>query len=511
MNKNQIPQSESMIPHIDLEQYVIDPEIPELIDVDLAKKYILIPVKKESDNLFVAMADPLNIFAIDDLKITTGLNINPVVAEKQSILDAIEQYYGKETARKAAEDFYKQYEVKQSLKMDDETGIDEISHAPVVRLLNSIFRQAIKVKASDIHIEPFKNYVRIRFRIDGELQEILSLHIATHSAILTRIKIMGRLNIAEKRIPQDGRIEANIDGKTIDLRISTLPTIYGEKAVIRLFDPENFLMTKEQLGFSDTSLETLKKIIQHSNGMILITGPAGSGKTTTMYAILREFNHIEKNIVTIEDPVEYRLDGINQVQINPKAQLTFANALRSILRQDPNIIMVGEIRDAETAQIAIRAAITGHIVISTMHTNDSPSTIIRLMDMGIEPYLLSSAIIGVISQRLVRKICPKCKKSYQANEEEKILLDIRKDCYLYRGIGCAYCNGTGYKGRTAVQEIMAIREELRSDIVRHSGIDILRKTAIQQGMIPLKKACAQLVLSGITTVQEFLKVAYSIE
>jgi type IV pilus assembly protein PilB len=498
------------ISHMDLEKYYIDAEIPRLINESLAKRHLLIPVKKEDNKLFVAMADPLNIFAMDDVKIATGLEVEAVIATRQDILNAIDQYYGKESAEKAVEDFKNQYNFEDLSELD-ESILNEINNAPVVRLVNSIIRQAVKAKASDIHIEPFEYNVRVRFRIDGELQEIMSPEKSTHSAIVTRIKIMGKMNIAEKRVPQDGRVETGVDGKEVDLRISTLPTVYGEKIVIRILDRSSFLMTKSQLGFSQKNLEIFDKIIKNPNGIILVTGPTGSGKTTTLYTVLRELNEINKNIITVEDPVEYRLNGINQVQVNTKANLTFASSLRSMLRQDPDVIMIGEIRDKETAQIAIRAAITGHLVLSTMHTNDSPSTVARLMDMGIESYLVSSSVVGVISQRLIRKICPECKQSYMASASEKEILNRLDQTILYRGKGCNYCNGTGYKGRTAVHEVMLVNKELRMHIDKGASIDQLRESAKKQGMMPLKESCLKLVFDGITTIDELNRVAYDLD
>ncbi|WP_129597730.1 GspE/PulE family protein [Anaerophilus nitritogenes] len=498
------------IPHVDIEKYVIEPKVPLLISEDLARRHLLIPIKRENNTLIVAMADPLNIFAIDDVKIATNLEINSVIATKDSILNAIDYYYGKESAEKAVKDFKNQYRIENVTQMDESIS-NEINNAPVVRLMNSIIRQGVKSKASDIHIEPFEHKVRVRFRIDGNLQEIMSTEKATHSAIITRIKIMGKMNIAERRVPQDGRVETNIDGKEIDLRISTLPTVYGEKIVIRLLDRSNFLLSKSQLGFSKKNLDSFDSIIKSPSGMILMTGPTGSGKTTTMYTILRELNELQKNIITVEDPIEYRLHGINQVQVNTKADLTFASALRSILRQDPDIIMIGEIRDAETAHIAVRAAITGHLVLSTMHTNNSSATIARLVDMGVEPYLVSSALTGVISQRLVKKICDHCKEGYMVTEDEKKLLTMENSFMAYKGRGCSYCNYTGYKRRIAVHEIMPIYKEIRTIIDTQESIDLLRQKSLQKGMISLKESCMELVLLGITTVEEMIKVSYSLD
>ncbi|MTI66857.1 MAG: type II secretion system protein GspE, partial [Firmicutes bacterium] len=353
------------IPKIDLQTYEIETKVPNLIPENLARRHNVIPVRYKGDTITVAMDDPLNIYAVDDIEIATDLNVQPVISTKDDIERAIEFYYSNKSAEKALEDFNKQH---QTVEENDVVN-EDISNAPAVRLVNSLIKQAVRSKASDIHIEPFKYHVRIRFRVDGQLQEIMSPAKSTFSAIITRVKIMGNMDIAEKRIPQDGRIEVNIEGRSIDLRISTLPTVYGEKVVMRLLDRSSFLLSKDELGFTKENLTRFNNIIHNPHGVILVTGPTGSGKTTTLYTVLRELNNIDKNIVTVEDPVEYKLDGINQVQVNKKAGLTFANGLRSILRQDPDIVMIGEIRDTETAQIAIRSAITGHLVLSTMHTN----------------------------------------------------------------------------------------------------------------------------------------------
>lgn len=498
------------IPHIDLKKYFIDPQIPKLISENLARRHLLIPIKKDRGKLVVAMADPLNIFAIDDVKMATGLEIEPAISTKENIENTIEYYYGKESAEKAIEDFKKQYHV-QSLEDINEDILNEIDNAPVVRLVNSIIRQAIKERASDIHIEPFENRVRIRFRIDGELQDIMTPSKSTHSAIITRLKIMGKMNIAEKRLPQDGRIEVSIDNRDIDMRISVLPTVYGEKVVIRLLDRSNFLLNKFQLGFTEANLERFNKVIKNPHGIILVTGPTGSGKTTTLYTILKELNTINKNIITVEDPVEYRLYGINQVQVNNKAGLTFASGLRSILRQDPDIIMIGEIRDTETAKIAVRSAITGHLVISTLHTNDAPSVIIRLKDMGIEPYLISNSLVGVVAQRLVRKVCTNCKTEYLPNAMEQETLNISKDTVLYKGKGCSHCYNTGYKGRTAIHEILTVDGKIREMIDNIESLDEINKKAIEKGMVTLRENCKQLVLDGITTIEELLRITYTLE
>jgi type IV pilus assembly protein PilB len=495
----------------DIQNNVVGPEVPKLISENLARRYNAVPVKVKGDKLTVAMYDPLNIYAIDDIEIATGMKVEPVLASKKDIVSAIDQYFGKQNAEKAIEDFAKQYTGSGDESTVTEESLEAIKNAPVVRLVNSIMKQALKARASDIHIEPFENIVRIRFRIDGQLQEVMTPSKQTHSAIVTRIKIIANLNIAEKRNPQDGRVEMDIDGAMVDMRISILPTVHGEKIVIRLLERSNFLMGKTDLGFTDYNLDKFEDILDIPNGIILVTGPTGSGKTTTLYTVLSDFNKVNTNIVTVEDPVEYRMDGINQVQVNEKAGLTFASGLRSILRQDPDIIMIGEIRDMETAQIAVRAAITGHIVISTLHTNDAPATIMRLIDMGIPPYLISTSVKGIVAQRLVRRICPHCKETYPITISEKKILNIEEDVMLSRGKGCNKCFNTGYLGRISIHEIMKMTAEIRKEIDTSESTDLIRKAANKQGMITLEENCRDLVLGGITTVEEMLKVSHTID
>ncbi|KXZ38931.1 type II secretion system protein E (GspE) [Alkalithermobacter thermoalcaliphilus JW-YL-7 = DSM 7308] len=498
------------IPHIDLNKYYIDPNTVKLIPEYLARKHILIPISKKNGKLTVAMADPLNIFAIDDIRIYSGFDIEPVISTKASILKTIDIYYGKEIAQKAVEDFKKEQtkNINNEIKSD---SLENVNTAPIVRLVNSIFEEAVNIGASDIHIEPFENNVRIRYRVDGSLIEGMNLIKETHLSLVNRIKIMGKMNIAEKRIPQDGRIEININDKPLDLRISIIPTVFGEKVVIRLLVRNGFFFSRNDLGLIDENIERFDKVVKNPSGIILITGPTGSGKTTTLYTLLKELNSIDKNIISIEDPVEYKIEGINQIQINNKAGLTFANGLRSILRQDPDIIMVGEIRDKETAQISIRAATTGHLVISTMHTNDAPSTISRLLDMEIEPYLISSSLVGVVAQRLVRKICPECIQHYTPSIEEMKILNINEDTKLYKGKGCLNCSNTGYKGRRAIHEIMIIDKESKSMINSKFNLEDLREHALKNGMISLKENCKKLVLSGVTTFDEMIKATYTYE
>ncbi len=498
------------IPKVDFNHLDIDPEILKMISENLAKKHKVVPVRIEDDKLLVAMADPLDLVAIDEVRIASGMEVTPAIATKSSVTTAIERLYGKESAEKAVEDFKKQYNIDQITEKDMELS-SEVTNAPVVKLVNSIVEHAMKLKASDIHIEPLADCFRIRFRIDGDLQEIMRSPKTAHPAVVTRIKIIGRMDIAEKRIPQDGRVEMNIDGKDVDLRLSVLPTVYGEKVVIRILGRSDIMLSRSQLGFSPENGERFDRIIKSPNGIILVTGPTGSGKTTTLYAVLKELDKVDRNIITVEDPVEYKLDGVNQVQVNVKAGLTFANGLRSILRQDPDIVMIGEIRDEETAEIAVRAAITGHLVLSTIHTNDSASTITRLIDMGIEPYLVSSSLTGIVSQRLVRKICKSCKTSYKPDISELTLLKQRESRSLFKGAGCSACNNTGYLGRTAIHEVMPIGKDMRELIDRRANIDQIRHLASKTGTISLRESCVQLVLNGVTTVEELTRMTYSLD
>lgn len=498
------------IPHMDLEKTYIPPELPRVISEKLARRHVLIPVKQSGNTLTVAMEDPLNIFAVDDVKIATNMQVEPVIATRDDILTAIGLYYEKESAEKALEEFDEAYDSDFFNEFDEET-LANVENAPVVKLLNSIIKQAIKMKASDIHIEPLERVLRVRFRVDGDLQEIMRPQKTSHSAVVTRIKIMGKMNIAEKRVPQDGRVEMEMDGHEIDMRIAIMPTVYGEKVVIRLLDRSTVLMTKNELGFSDNNMATFEQIIQHPHGIILVTGPTGSGKTTTLYTVLQELNKIDRNIITVEDPVEYRINGINQTQVNVKAGLTFASGLRSILRQDPDIIMIGEIRDQETAQIAVRAAITGHLVLSTLHTNDTLATVSRLMDMGIEPYLITSSVVGIMAQRLVKKICTSCKHPYEPTFKEKRILGLENGHTIYKGEGCNACNHTGYKGRTGIHEILPMYDHIKTLIDEGKPMEVIKHKALESGMITLRESARQLVLDGTTTVEELMKLTYALD
>lgn len=499
------------IKRIQIDMINIDKKAVKCITEKLALKHTLIPIGFSENKILIAMWDPLNIFAIDDAKIASGFDVVPFISTKKEITKAIERYYSDQHVQNAAEELSKEKKEDAIKQVQQEKNeFNDIKNAPVVKMVDYLIKNAIESRASDVHIEPFENYIKIRYRIDGQLQEISRLSKESLAALVTRIKILSKLNIAEKRIPQDGRILTKVEDKEVDLRVSILPTVFGEKIVIRVLNRDNYAVGKENLGMTEEEMEKLYNIIKNPHGIILVTGPTGSGKSTTLYSILNELNTEDKNIVTVEDPVEYMLEGISQVNVNVKAGLTFASGLRSILRQDPDIVMIGEIRDSETAQIAIRAAITGHLVLSTIHTNDAASSIVRLIDMKIEPYLVASSVVGVISQRLVRKICPRCKEEYAANEYEKKLLEIDKDksLILHKGRGCVYCNDTGYVGRTGVYEIMEITREHRESIMISKSSDAIKDLSIKKGMKTINMSCKDLVMKGITTIEELVKIAY---
>ena len=491
---------------INLKDTYIDADVARLIPKELAKRHTAIPVRRKDGTLYVAMADPRNVNAIDDLRVVTQMDIRPLLAAEEDIGEAIELYYTRQISERAIEDLKRDWTVEETI----EAGLDEteIENAPAVRLAKSIIMQAVAMRASDIHLEPFERQVTVRYRVDGTLVEVMTIPMNLYPAVLTRFKVISGINIAEKRLPQDGRIEMSVSGKEYDFRVSTLPTVFGEKVVIRILDRTSFQFTRRTLGFRPHDNALLDKILAGRNGIILVTGPTGSGKSTTLYALMREMNTPEVNIVTIEDPVEYMLEGINQVQVNVKAGLTFATGLRSILRQDPDIVMIGEIRDEETAQIAVRASITGHLVLSTLHTNDAPSSVARLIDMGIPPYLLADALSGIIAQRLVRRLCPECKERYGASASEAAMLDIPENTPLWRPVGCPKCNGTGYSGRVAIHEVMHINRPIREAIQRNAGSEVLRDLALENGMRQLFDSCREAVLEGQTSVSEMVKTVY---
>lgn len=498
------------IPIIDLQNVDIDPEATKIVNEQYCEENLVIPIGFEDGKLVIALYDPLNILVTDDLHFRTGNDVIAMLAPKQSIKEAIKMNFGKEVAQKAAADLAEDLDIE-AMRSLGEQITDEVNQAPVVKLVNSMIEFAIRANASDIHVEPMENRVRVRIRIDGVLSEIMSNPIAARDAIITRLKILAGLNIAEKRIPQDGRIQTLINGQPIDMRVSVLPTVFGEKTVIRILAKNDANLNRKYLGINAHNNEMIDRIVKVPQGICLISGPTGSGKTTTLYTLLAEKNEVETNIVTVEDPVEIQITGINQVQVNAKAGMTFASGLRSILRQDPDIILVGEIRDGETAEIAMRAAITGHLVFSTIHTNDAVSSINRLIDMGLEPFMVSSALIGVISQRLVRRICTNCRVEYEPDEIEVGILNLKPGQKLYQGEGCPECSGTGYKGRIAIHEIIIMSKAMKALLDKRASEDEMRKLAISEGTQMLADSAAQLVLEGITTVREMNKVTYSID
>ncbi|MBU1784800.1 MAG: Flp pilus assembly complex ATPase component TadA [Candidatus Omnitrophica bacterium] len=503
--------SKFKLPRIELNNYLIDPQIINLVPEELAREYELIPVLKVAERITCAMLDPWNIFALDEIRLRTNLTVEVAVATETEIKKAIDEYYG---AKGSMEDLVKligedAISVGKEEEMDVEK-LQDIGEKPMlVKLVNVILSAAVREGASDIHIEPEKDALRIRIRVDGVLREIPSLPKYLQSLIVSRVKIMSDLDIAERRKAQDGRFTVNTMGKEIDVRVSTLPTVYGENVVLRFLDISSALIGFTNMGFSKEVLAGYLKLITRPHGIILVTGPSGSGKSTTLYASLNEINSVEKNIITIEDPIEYKLEGIRQTQVNPKVDLTFANGLRSILRQDPDVIMVGEMRDGETARIAIQAALTGHLVFSTLHTNDAPGAITRMIDMGIEPFLVSSSVIGVLAQRLIRIICPDCKKKYKPREGELtgIGLDPAVQTEFYKGEGCDKCKNTGYKGRIGIYELMVPNNAIRDMVLRRASSEEIRKEALLQGMISLKADGIRKVQRGLATVEEVLRVA----
>jgi len=491
--------------HVDLDSYLIEGKVIDLVPESLARRYQLIPLFKIGNALTVAMADPHNIHALDEVMLKTGCEVEPVVSTEIQIRRAIDQYYG---VGGSIEEIVKGFAEEGPEPL--ETG----EEAPAIKLLNLVMAKAIRDGASDIHLEPNEKGVYTRYRIDGVLHEVSSLPKNIQSAIISRVKVMGNMDIAESRAPQDGRSHIKMEGKEIELRISTFPTIYGENVVIRILDQSSALMGLEDLGFSKHMIGYYETLVKRPHGIILVTGPTGSGKTTTLYASLNSINCPEKNIITIEDPVEYRLNLIRQTQINPKAGLTFATAIRSVLRQDPDVIMVGEIRDLESAQAAVRAASTGHLVFSTLHTNDAPGALTRLMDMGVEPYLISSSVVGALAQRLVRTICPKCRERYQPEDRIVKTLGVAnvKEPVFYWGKGCKSCRQTGYRGRIALFELLGVNDRIQDLISQRKPASMIRKVAREtQGMKTLREDGVDKVLKGITTIDEVNKVSFELE
>ncbi len=492
----------------------IDGELTDKIPISFAKKHLVLPYERQGNTVFVAISNPSDISVIDDLKILLQSNIKPTLSKKNEIIDGIHRTY--EPTAKV--DPSLQQDLMDDLDAQDLTSVDlnetqdlldSDDEAPIIRLVNTLLFRSIKERASDIHIEPAEKDISVRFRIDGILYEIMRPPKRAQASITSRIKIMADLDIAEKRIPQDGRIKIKLGGRSIDIRVSTLPTAHGERIVMRILDTSNVVLTLEDLGFDDQQLAMIKKITQLSHGIFLVTGPTGSGKTSTLYACLSSINTPDLNIITVEDPVEIQLQGIGQIQVNPKVNLTFASGLRSILRQDPDVIMVGEIRDKETAEIAIQASLTGHFVFSTIHTNDAAGSITRLVEMGVEPFLVSSSLIAAMAQRLVRRLCPSCKEAYMPSSQELKELNITPEMIrgkqIFRAKGCSSCAKTGYQGRMGIYEIMPIDETIRGMILKNMDAGTIKKAASQSGLKTLREDGTSKILSGQTSIEEVLR------
>lgn len=497
---------------IDLQNVNIAEEILQLVPANVLRKNKAVPFEYAKDNvnvLRVAMEDPLDMFAMDDITIITNLQVEPVVATSRSIMLALDHYFGQEDTR-ALEQYTREKEIQ--MEEEEDSYSEDINNSPIVQLVRSMIEQAVLQRASDIHIEPMERQLRVRYRVDGALYEKATYSTKLLPALSARIKIIGGMDITEKRKPQDGRITQVVNRQEYDIRVSVIPTIFGEKIVMRLAAKNSFGRKKEQLGLNARDMKIFDHILKNPHGIILVTGPTGSGKSTTMYTALSEINTPEVNIITVEDPVEANLDGVNQIQVNPKADLTFATALRSILRQDPDIIMIGEIRDRETAGIAVQASITGHLVMSTLHTNSAASTITRLIDMGIESFLIADSMVGVIAQRLVRRLCPACRKRRRATAEEKELLKIShlQEADIYEPCGCGRCENTGYKGRIGVYEIMEITPSLKTIISKGGDAEDIKNQALKEGMYTLRMSATELVLDGTTSLSEMLKVSFEV-
>lgn len=502
------------IDYIELKGAKIEDKIIHMVPESMVTKYQAIPIEVDPDNpniLKVAMADPMDIMAMDDIGLVTNLQVEPMLASEEGIKNAIDKYYGSAQAMEAAE-AYRQEQQSVLGGDDEDNSNDEVDNSPIVLLVKQIIEGGVRQRASDIHIEALENSVRVRYRIDGALKQVMSYDLSILAGITARIKIIGGMDIAEKRKPQDGRITIMVDRREFDVRVSILPTVFGEKTVMRLTSKDGLTKPKSALGFDAEQEKVFDNILSNPHGIILVTGPTGSGKSTTLYTSLSELNTEDVNIITVEDPVEANINGINQVQVNNKADMTFAAALRSILRQDPDIIMIGEIRDGETAGIAVQAAITGHLVVSTLHTNSAASTITRLIDMGIESYIAGDAVVGVIAQRLVRRLCTTCKQPRLVEDEERVQLGIpadEEDVIIYEPQGCPLCNDTGYAGRIGVYEMMPVSRELQAVIASGATADVIEKQALKEGMLTLKMGAAKHVLDGITSIAEMNKIVHS--
>jgi type IV pilus assembly protein PilB len=495
------------LPFVDLGGYDIDPAAATLLAIDLARRHQVLPIKIQDDELVVAMADPANIFAIDDLRIVTGYEIRPVVATDSDLVAALDKFA---TMNANVSEMVGDLEDSTVAEEAEEAEAASDEEAPVAKLMNLVITEAIRQGAGDIYVEPLENDLRVRYRIDGVCQEVVRSPKKLHRQLISRIKIASGMDIAEKRVPQDGRFGVVLDGKAVDFRVAVLPTVQGEMTVMRLLRRDSIMMSLEDLGFLENPLTRLLDALEKPYGAILVTGPTGSGKSTTLYAAINRTTKPTVNLITVEDPVEYRLEGLSQVQVHEKAGLTFAAALRSILRQDPDVVMIGEIRDKETGTIAIEAALTGHLVLSTLHTNDAPSAITRLTEMGIEPFLSASAINCVLAQRLARRLCSECKEAYTPDEAALTRVGFPFEPgnppTLYRPVGCKRCSGIGYKGRMGVHEVMTVTEEVERAAVNHASGDVLKRIAVSEGMRTLKEDGFAKVLQGTTSIEEIMRV-----
>lgn len=506
------------VPSVTLSTQDIDPSIIKFIPYEVATKYQIFPISKNGASLKLAMTDPSNVFAIDDVKFMTGYDVQPLVSSESAIKEAISKFYEQSDLQGAMKGIDLDNDNLDLIQdKDDDVDMNDLKSAgddaPVVKLVNLILSEAIVRGASDIHLEPYEKTFRIRYRVDGALYDIMQPPIRLKAALASRLKIMAELDIAERRLPQDGRIKLKVKERSVDLRVSTLPTLFGEKIVMRILDKSNLNLDLTKLGFEEKALKDFDKAIHSPFGMVLVTGPTGSGKTTTLYSAMSTINKVDVNIMTAEDPVEYNLLGINQVYVREDIGLTFASALRSFLRQDPDIVMVGEIRDFETAEIAVKAALTGHLVLSTLHTNDAPSTISRLLNMGVEPFLVSASVVLILAQRLCRKICEQCKEEEKVPEDALMDIGFSQDevgtFKLLKGKGCQTCGGTGYKGRIALYEVMPVSEELKEMIVKGATATELKRAAIKSGMKSLRMSGLTKIKAGVTSIEEVLKVSFA--
>ena len=508
-----ILENQHNVSYVDLYRISIPPDIIKHMSADMARRNKIAPVKVENNVLFIAMADPKDFRAINEVRTAAHMDVRPMLASPRSLDHYIERVYGNKSAQAAISEYSKNISLESAARQVLDISLaGDVGSAPIVQLVNVLLEQAISLGASDIHIEPTPTEVRIRMRVDGLLSVAMNAPIATLNAIITRVKIMADLNIAERRIPQDGRIQVRVLGRDIDIRVSIVATVHGEKAVLRLLDRSSFFKPKEELGFTEHNLELFDKLLATPHGLILVAGPTGSGKSTTLYTMLDGINDIRDNIITIEDPVEYILEGLNQMQVNPKAGIDFATGLRAILRQDPDVVLVGEIRDMETVEIAMRAAITGHLVLSSIHTNDAVSSILRLVDMGIPSYMVAASLVGIISQRLVRVICPECKFSYKPEASELEMTGIppqeASGVIFYKGDGCVECEHLGYKGRIAVHEIIIFDKGFRQLVHDNASPAALQRYAVEHGMTTIKDATLELVKAGITSTVEMENIVY---